>query len=102
MVKERVLLGENAMAASTAAGIWDRLLRPGKGGLSPEAARSLLELQFSEVDHDRMNELAAKARKATLTASERAELEEYIRAGDVLALIKSRARQSLKRAKVTG
>ena len=43
-----------------------------------------------------MNDLAAKAHDGSLTAAEQVEIREYERAGNLLGLIKSLARQRLK------
>jgi len=43
-----------------------------------------------------MTELSAKASAGTLTAAEGAELDEYLRVADLLALMQSKARRSLK------
>ena len=42
-----------------------------------------------------MNRLAEKARKGTLTQEEDDELERFIRVGDLLAIMQSKARQLL-------
>ncbi len=77
------------------ADIWARIIAPEKNGLSPEAARSLLELGFSERDRDRMNELARKNQEGLLDDAERQELEGYVKVGDVLSLLHLKARKSL-------
>ena len=85
------------MVANTQADIWGRLIDSEKADLSPAAARAFLALGFKHGDGDRMNYLAARARADRLTDSQRVELQEYLRAGDLLALLKSKARQSLRR-----
>jgi hypothetical protein len=82
--------------AISEAAIWARLISPENTCLSPEAARSLLELRFSEQDQARMNELAQKNRDGLLTAEERQELESYVKVRDVLSLLHLKARKSLK------
>ena len=52
-------------------------------------------LDFPEGDHQRLAELNQKANEGLLTASESAELEEYIRASDLITLLQSKARRSL-------
>lgn len=81
----------------TASAIWSRVVNPERGDLSPEAARALLKLDFAPEDHRRANELSEKARQGTLTPTEQAELEEFIRVGNELAVLQSKARLSLKR-----
>ncbi len=65
--------------------------------LSPEAARSLLKLTFSEDDRKRVSRLLARNQDGRLTADERAELDEYLRADAFLSSLKSKARLLLKR-----
>jgi hypothetical protein len=83
---------------ATEGAIWSRLLQPGPRALSLEAARSLLRLEFAQEDKDRMRELAAKARDGSLTEAEQEEITNYERVGNLLALMKSKARQRLKKA----
>src|SRR4051794_15554848 len=73
--------------------IWSRLLQPETTGLSLEAAKSILRLEFAPEDKDRMHELAAKARNGSLTPAEQDETRNYERVGNLLALMKSNARQ---------
>src|SRR5262245_18395886 len=92
--------GEVFMASATAiseVAILDRVIRPERDDLSPEAARSLLRLEFDGRDGERMNELSAKASDETLTADEERELDCFVYAGHLLALLQSKARQSLKK-----
>lgn len=82
---------------ATEGSIWGRLLQVEKG-LSLEAARSLLRLDFAPEDKERMRQLAAKARDGSLTDAEREAIQNYERVGNLLALMKSKARLRLKRA----
>jgi hypothetical protein len=75
-----------------------RLIDPDKHDLGPEAARSILRLDFPARDHRRMKRLSAKASAGTLTPDDRVELEEYLRVADLLALLQAKARKSLKKA----
>lgn len=84
------------MAADIHAAIWERIIRPDKNDLRPEAAEALLSLKFSSKDIDHMNALAAKAREGMLTKKETAELEEYMRVGNFLSLLQAKARLALK------
>jgi hypothetical protein len=93
------------MDATSAAGnpngeaaILGRLIRPERDDLSPDAARSILKLDFEDDDRVRMHELAVKAQHGTLTATEEAELVSYRGVGRLLELMRSKARLSLKRA----
>lgn len=78
--------------------ILSRIIRPERDDLSPEAARSILQLAFDEQDRARMHELAQKAQIGELTAEEQAELDGYCRIGRLVDLMHSKARRSLKRA----
>jgi hypothetical protein len=85
------------MTATSEAAIFSRILEPEKPMLSPDAARSILALDFTPSDRQRMNALAAKARAGTLTAEENEELDNYLRVGDLLAIMQSKARRSLQK-----
>ncbi|MCA9131148.1 MAG: hypothetical protein KDB22_28885 [Planctomycetales bacterium] len=76
--------------------ILSRVILPHDGSLSSEAAEALLKLQFPEEDTNRMNELAGKNRLGELSDSERDEMTRYSRVGNLLSLLRSKARQSLK------
>ena len=60
--------------------------------LRAEAARSLLDLRFSERATLRMRELLDRNNKGTITATEAAELEKYQRVGLLLDLLQAKAR----------
>jgi hypothetical protein len=80
------------------AAILGRLIRPEQDDLSPDAARSILRLDFDAQDRVRMHELAVKAQQGTLTTADEAELASYRGVGRLLELLRSKARRSLKRA----
>jgi len=52
----------------------------------------LPDLKFSERDHARMAELARKSNDGSISADERRELEEYVFVGDVLSILKAKAK----------
>lgn len=87
------------MIANTESAIWERVIEPSEDDLSPEAARFLLRLDFDEADHTRMAELAEKSNEGALTQDERDELQNYVRIGNVLALMQSKARLSLQHSR---
>jgi hypothetical protein len=64
--------------------------------LSADAAKAILRLRFSASDKARMNRLAARNRKGKLTPEEGEELNNYIRVGQTLGILQSKARRSLK------
>jgi hypothetical protein len=74
------------------------MLQPGGKTLSLEAARAILRLEFAPEDEARMHELAAKARDGALSSAEQEEVRNYERVGNLLALLKSKSRQRLKKA----
>lgn len=84
------------MVKNSESAIWERVIEPAGGQMLPEVARAILRFDFREPDHQRMAELADKCNDGLLTEDERAEYENYVRIGDVLALIQSLARLSLK------
>lgn len=63
---------------------------------SVAAAEALLDLDFSDEDKERARILSAKAREGTLSATERDELESYMRVDHMLGSLRSKARLSLK------
>lgn len=77
--------------------IWLRVIQPGKGDLSPEAAREWLRLRLSNSDTERVRELSCKADEGTLTLDEERELDAYLNVGSVLDLLQAKARLSLKK-----
>lgn len=85
-----------AAAVPSEAAILSRLIRPERADLSPEAARSLLGLDFGEDDRARLRELAARNRAGALSAAEEAELDSYCRVGRLLDLMHAKARRSLQ------
>jgi hypothetical protein len=86
------------MTTNTGTAILNRLIQPEQDDLSPETAQFLLNLDFPKKDHARVATLSAKAAEGTLGPREREELDEYLRVADLLALLQSKARRSLKNA----
>ncbi len=90
-------VGMSAIASeSRTTAIWERILCPETGGLTPEQARAFLALRVPQSDRDRVNELSAKARAGTLTEEEEAELDEYLLVDSFLTSLKAKARISLQ------
>ena len=77
--------------------ILDQLAEIDAHGLSPETARWLLDIRVDDSHQARVAVLAEKSQAGTLTPEERAEYSEYIHVADVLAILKSKARQVLKK-----
>lgn len=76
--------------------ILSRLVNPNEPTLSKAAAESVLKMQFDAADQARIGELASKSNQGALTPEEATEYDSYIAAADFLALLKSKARLSLK------
>jgi hypothetical protein len=87
---------------NTELSILSRIIDPDEASLSPEAARSILSLDFAEQDHQRMAELTTRNQSGSLSDDERAELESYSNVSHLLALWQSKARVSLKRDRHLG
>jgi len=82
--------------ANSEAVILSRAIRPEEGDLSPDAAKSLLNVRMPAADQERASELAAIACAGSLTEPEQAELDSYRGVGRLLELMKSKARLSLQ------
>jgi hypothetical protein len=85
------LVGQN-----TEAGILARLIQTRQDNLSHDAANYFLSLHFEDKDISRMNELSDLARLGTLAPADEAELDSYIHVSNLLAVMQSKARQSLQ------
>ena len=82
---------------SSEAAIFDRVFTNGKNSMSSTLAKHVVNLSFSDSDKQRMNELARKNRDGEITAGERDELFNYVKVGDMLAILQSKARVALKK-----
>jgi hypothetical protein len=76
--------------------ILERVIVPDAGDLPPDLARYLLRLEFTPADHARIAALSAGVQESALSADEAAELDEYLWVNDLLALLQSKARRSLR------
>lgn len=79
-----------------------RIIDPEQPFLSEEAAQAILRLDFSVADRTRMDQLAAKNREGKLTPTEEQELNSYLRVGQTLGILQSKARRSLRAAGKSG
>jgi hypothetical protein len=75
--------------------IFRRIVDADQLPMSVEAAHSLLRLRFSSTDQRRMNHLALKNRQGRIQPEEEKELNNFLRAGQVLGILQSKARQAL-------
>ena len=69
--------------------------------MTSAAAEAVLQWKFTDQAMDRMNELAEQARQGMLTPDEQASIDMFERFNNVLGILKSRARQSLKQSSDT-
>ncbi len=72
-----------------------RVLGNDQGQLSSEMAHHILHLEFSDRDKARMHDLAVRNQEDALSAPEKEELFAFGKAGDLLAILKSKARRTL-------
>ena len=84
------------------AAVFARLWESRTGRLTVPVARHVLKLRFAEADRARMSEFARKNREDQLTAAEREELDGFVRIGDLLAILQSKARKLLPNRGETG
>ena len=75
----------------------NELFKPGEGGFSEELSRFLLSLHLSEGQKQRYLELAGKVTQSPLSTEEHHELESFVRVNEILVLLQSKARFSLRR-----
>ncbi|OJW20748.1 MAG: hypothetical protein BGO49_04025 [Planctomycetales bacterium 71-10] len=85
--------------AGNEATILGRLLSRGDDPMPVDLARYITTLDFTGEDRARMDDLAARNREDALSPEERAELEDFARAGTVLAILQSKARRALAGAR---
>jgi hypothetical protein len=89
-------MGSPVFTSNSEAAIWARLMQAQKGELSLETAEFLLSIDFGEGDRQRMLHLAELSEAGTLTSEERAEFDGYLHVGNLLAVMQSKARLTLK------
>lgn len=65
------------------------------GRMTPTLARHVLKLGFTDADRTRMRELAERHREGVSTEVEVAELDNFVKVGDTIALLQSAARRLL-------
>ena len=73
-----------------------RLLGNGDGQLPKDVARYILDLHVSERDKARMHDLVVRNQEDALTPAEKEEMHAFGKAGDLLAILKSKARRTLR------
>lgn len=71
------------------------ILGNGRKQLTHEIARYILDLGFSDEEKSRMHDLAVRNQKDALSSIEKEELSAFGKAGDILSILKSKARRTL-------
>lgn len=88
---------ETAATGPTEVTILSKLLLNSQGrGLTQQQARYLLGLGFTDEDKARIHELAEKNQESKISAAELRELDSYLKAGNLLAILQARARKVLR------
>ena len=77
----------------------ERLLDPLARTFTPAAARAIANFRADPSTQARITELADKCNEGQLTAYERAEYEDYVRAIDFITILQSKARRALAKAR---
>jgi hypothetical protein len=75
--------------------ILESMIEPAHGDFSPDLARYVLGMRFSEERAARYEALAEKNQSGQLSPTEREELEAFVTANSLLMILKSKARRSL-------
>lgn len=75
--------------------IFNRLIDPQRGDLTPELAKHFLQQSFTEEEKSRCEFLSYKAQDGTLTADELRELDLFLAANALLTALKAKAKRSL-------
>jgi hypothetical protein len=65
----------------------------GSGFLTPAVAKKVLKLGFGPEDEARMRYLSARNREGTISPTEAAELDGFVKVGDLLAILHAQARR---------
>jgi hypothetical protein len=85
------------MTPTSQGAIWIRLVQPERNDLTPDAARAILGLTFTDKDRSRVHELVVKNQADALTREEQTELDNFLQVSYLLDLMHSKARRSLKK-----
>jgi hypothetical protein len=93
-------MSSQIITPQTEAAILARLIERSQADLSG-AAEYLLSIRFDDRDIARMNELSELARNGTLNTQEQAELDSYIHVANLIAVMQSKARRSLRRPPIS-
>jgi hypothetical protein len=75
--------------------IFDRLLEPVARALNLDAASRLISLRADDATQARMEELAERCSEGALSDSDRAEYESLVTAGEMISVLRAKARIAL-------
>lgn len=81
------------MKAAKSSSALDRLIDPLGECLTPETARRILDLKADRKLQSRVNFLADRSARGTITPAQQAEYGKYVSYGTFVAILKSKARQ---------
>lgn len=82
-------------STETEVSILARILEDEEGRLPEEVARYILDRKISEKDKARMHDLVVRNQSDALTPAEKEEMHAFGKAGDLLSILKSKARRTL-------
>jgi hypothetical protein len=80
---------------ATATALLGRIIAPIGRCLTPETAKEILSLRADKSAQRRLQQLAVKCDRGTLTPDERAEYQLFVEVGDLVAIIQAKARRYL-------
>ena len=86
----------NARPRESEVTILARVFCDQRGQLSPDVARHILELGSGDRDKARMHDLAVRNQDDDLSPAEKDEMLAFAKAGDLLAILKSKACRTLR------
>jgi hypothetical protein len=86
------------MPATTGHDILDEILDPVGLCLTPDVAARIAALRANSKTQRRLDKLAEKNARGTLTPQENAEYDAYVEALDVIAILQAQARKALRAA----
>jgi hypothetical protein len=87
---------QTSRTSASEAAIFGRVFVNGPRGLTPELARHILTLEFSDDDKARMHELAVKNQEGRASPKEVQDLDSYVKVADLVAILQSKARKLLR------
>jgi hypothetical protein len=82
----------------TEAAILCEVVAPEQPGISPEFARAILDLHFTDKANKQIRKLLDKNNNGTINETECAVLDKYLRVGQFLDLMQAKAKLSLEQS----